>query len=583
MRKYYVFLLIFAMFLAGCSAEVQTSVPVSVAEGEGFTVENNGQWVEPGEDAVFVMDIPQGYTVGSADYRGMYQVGMSNEKTILTLKEIRYPTTVRIGLTEDFAAITYHPNGGEGELVTELYDRSIHTRPNTATELFARDGYTLSGWNTAPDGSGTRIGLGSRTDAYNRGITLYAQSAEWNPETDFTWTEGAGITITGFFGSGEIVVIPEIINGKPVTGIAHRAFVDCSAKHVVLPRTMERVAAGAFENCALESVVLFDSILEIRNDSFRNCPDFRTVYINAAEPPFGYAYRKESVYADKMDLLIGAAGKRKLVCYGGCSMWYNLDGGMLEEALNGEYAVINLGLNGLANSAVQMQIMLPYLEEGDILFHTPEFASATQMMRRLSMNEKDDVFWCGVENNYDLLTGVDVQSVPGLLDSFCTYLEQKNGTAAYSDTYQDSRGRSYLDPWGGIPFERTETAQMLSDPVSLAPECIDAGAMDALEAHYDRFLEKGVRVYVGYACVNLDAVPEEERPNAELMDSLFHEAVEKMDGLVLISGLSDYLYRNEDFYDTNYHLLSEDARENTARWIRDIKQQMTSDGLEVAP
>ena len=583
MRKCCVFLLIFTIFLAGCSAEVQTSVPVSIVEGEGVTVENNGLWVEPGEDAVFLLDVPQGYTVGSTDYQGMYQVGMSNGKTILTLKEIRYPTTVRIGLTEDFAAITFHPNGGDGDAVTELYDRSIHTRPNTATELFTRDGYTLTGWNTAPDGSGIRIGLGSRADADNRGITLYAQWEKWNDASDFRWSEGAGITITGFYGSGESVVIPETINGKPVTGIAHRAFVNCSAKQVVLPRTMERVAVGAFENCALESVVLFDSILEIRNDSFRNCPDFRTVYINVAEPPFGYGYRKESVYADKMDLLIGAAGKRKLVCYGGCSMWYNLDGRMLEEALNGEYTVINLGLNGLANSAVQMQIMLPYLEEGDILFHTPELASATQMMRRLSMNEKDDVFWCGVENNYDLITGVDVQSVPGLLDSFCTYLERKNGTAAYSDVYRDSHGRMYLDQWGGIPFERTETAQMLSDPVSLAPDCIDAGAMDVLAEYYGHFLEQGVRVYVGYACVNLDAVPEEERENAELMDSLFQKAVEKTDGPVLISGLSDYLYRNEDFYDTNYHLLSENARENTARWIRDIKQQMTADGLEVAP
>lgn len=62
MRKCFVFLLIFTIFLAGCSAEVQTAVPVSVAEGEGFTVENNGLWVEPGGDAVFVMDIPQGYT-----------------------------------------------------------------------------------------------------------------------------------------------------------------------------------------------------------------------------------------------------------------------------------------------------------------------------------------------------------------------------------------------------------------------------------------------------------------------------------------------------------------------------------------
>lgn len=583
MKKCGVFLLIFALFLAGCSAENRTAVPVSVLEGEGFTVENNGQWVEPGQDAVFLLTVPEGYAVGDAGYDGEYKVDMTDGKIRLTLKGIRYPTRVRIGLTSEFAAVTYDPNGGEGAAATEFYDLRIHTRPNTATDLFTREGYALIGWNTEPDGSGSRIGLGSRISADNLGITLYAQWAEWNPESDFTWSEGAGVTITGFSGAGETVVIPETINGKPVTGIAYQAFVGCQAKQVILPKAMERVATGAFSDCALESVVLYDTIVELHNDSFRDCPNLKTVYINAAEPPFGYSYRKESVYADKLDLLLHAAGERKLVCYGGCSMWYNLDGKMLEQALNGDYTVINLGLNGLANSAVQMQILLPFLEEGDILFHTPELASSTQMMRRTSMNEKDDVFWCGVENNYDLLTTVDVQSVPGLLDSFCTYLERKNGTAEYTDQYLDSHGRSYLDQWGGIPFERTETAQMLSDPVSLDPACIDGEAMAALEGYYERFQEKGVRVYVGWACVNLDALPEEEQGNAEQIHSLFRDAVESMEDPVLISTLSDYLYRNGDFYDTNYHLLSEAARENTALWIRDLKRQMALDGLGVEP
>ena len=583
MKKLWLFLLTVGLCFCGCARESHTALPVSIVEGEGFSVENNGLWVEPGADAVFVLDAGEGYCVGSTDYDGAYQVGMADGKLCLTLKNVQYPTRVRIELTGDFAAITYDPNGGTGEAITEIYDLSIHTRPNTAAALFDREGYTLTGWNTAPDGSGIRIGLGSRADADSLGMTLYAQWAKWNPESDFQWIEGTGITVTGFSGDGDVTVIPAYINGKPVTGIAHRAFVDCHAKQIVLPGTMERVASGAFENCELESVVLFDSIVEIHNDSFRNCPDFRTVYINAAEPPYGYGYRKESVYADKLDLLIGAAGKRKLVCYGGCSMWYNLDGGMLEEALNGSYTVINLGLNGLANSAVQMQMMMPFLEEGDILFHTPELASATQMMRRLTMNEKDDVFWCGAENNYDLLTGVDVQSVPGLLDSFCTYLERKDGTCTYSDRYQDSHGRVYLDGWGGIPFDRTETAAMLSDPVSMNPACIDGAGMAVLGDYYQRFQEKGVRVYVGYACVNLDALPQEEQGNAPLVDGLFRDAVEAMDGPVLISELSDYLYRSGDFYDTNYHLLSEAARENTARWIRDLKGQMIADGLGVAP
>ena len=53
-----------------------------------------------------------------------------------------------------------------------------------------------------------------------------------------------------------------------------------------------------------------------------------------------------------------------------------------------------------------------------------------------------------------------------------------------------------------------------------------------------------------------------------------------MDGPVLISRLEDYLYHNEDFYDTNYHLLSQRAEQNTALWLRDLLAQLEADGGE---
>lgn len=61
------------------------------------------------------------------------------------------------------------------------------------------------------------------------------------------------------------------------------------------------------------------------------------------------------------------------------------------------------------------------------------------------------------------------------------------------------------------------------------------------------------------------------------MDDCFREAIDAMNGPVLISRLEDYLYRNGDFYDTNYHLLSDRAEENTALWLRDLLAQMALD------
>lgn len=566
--------------LCGCGQrEEESKIQISILEGQGFSVENNGLWVSPGENAVFHLRLAPGFAVASADYPGVMQSRITEDGTELVLSQVRYPTRIRLTLTEHFARITYDPNGGTGEITTILYDRTIHDRPNTANgqDLFTREGYTLTGWNTAPDGSGQRIGLGSRVTADSGGITLYAQWAKWNPASDFSFTDGVYLTVTGYHGNSDTIVIPETVNGKAVGAIAYDAFRNCRAGSVILPRTMKQVAEGAFQTCDFESVILFDTIEHISDASFRDCGMLHTLYINAAEAPYGHLYRKESVYADKVDLLIRAAGKKKLVFYGGCSAWYNLDAQQVENALGEEYEILNLAINGTVNSLLQMRILEAFLEPGDILFHTPELSSPTQMLRVVRIDRRDDKLWCGLENNYDLVSLVDFQSISGLLDSFCNYLEQKDASSNYGSAYTDSQGRTYFDQWGTIPFERTETSQTLTDTVTLDPACIDAAAMERLGEIYRRLSEQGVRVYVSYACVNLDAVPEEQRDQAERMDALFREAIEAMDWPVLISSLSDYLYHNEDFYDTNYHLLSEQASRNTALWLRDLLAQMAAE------
>ena len=374
-------------------------------------------------------------------------------------------------------------------------------------------------------------------------------------------------------------MIPEVIQEKTVTGIAYGAFRNCDMKAVIFPKTMERVTNGAFRDCAMESVTLFDNIISIQNDCFSGCQNLRTLYINAIEAPYGYDYRRESCYADKVDLLINAQGQRKIVCYGGCSMWYNLDGSQMVDAFGENYAIINLGLNGTVNSAVQMQILGAFLEDGDILLHTPELSSKTQLLIERNMGEDDDKLWCGLEYNYDLLSFVDLRTVSGVLNSFCNYLDMKNSETTYAQYYTDSEGRHYWDELGCIPFILEGTEEHLEDVVYLNPEYINNTVITRLKGYYDGYQERGVRVYISYACVNMDVVPESQRDNVPVMDVLFRQAIEEMNGPVLISSLEDYLYQSSDFYDTNYHLQTDAAVKNTALWLRDLQAQMELDGL----
>ncbi len=585
-RRVLSFILCAAMvFLWGCGVQtaVDDRIQVSLVETPGCTVENNGQWVRPGEDVVFRLTMDEHTSLAGTDYDGDSATQIREGRLELTLKAVRYPVRVSLELTQDFCTIVYDPNGGDGSATEISYDLRRHLRPNTENgqDLFTREGHTLVCWNTEPDGSGTRVGLGSRVTVEGS-LTLYAQWAKWAPESDFQYqiTNYDTVNIRGYLGSDETLVIPAYIEGKKVTALMPDSFRDSQVRQVVVPPTVERIASEAFADCkALESIVLHDNLHMIYDASFVGCDSLQTLYINAVEAPWGYDYRKESVYPDKIDLLILAQGQRKMVFYGGCSVWYNLDGSLADQAFGTEYQILNMGLNGTVNSAVQMQILEHYLESGDLFVHTLEVSSRWQMMQDLTLTKGDDKLWCGLEYNYDLFSLVDLRTVSGVFESWLNYLDLKKTETEYRDRYTDSKGHTYLDGYGGIPFLREETKDNLTDQVRLDASYVTQAGMDTLEQYYQRYQDLGVRIYVSYACVNMDEVPQEEQENVELIHSLVAQYIEAMDGPVLISQLSDFLYVHEDFYDTNYHLLTEKTKENTALWLRDLKARMILDGI----
>lgn len=587
MRKIWAWLLLLALLLALCACGVAEAadqrVLVYLEESGQFELSENGLMVLPGQTVRFELHMEPGTRVVGTDYRGECRIWRDGDVTKLDLLDVRYPTRVKVTVTRQFRQIRYCPNGGTGEEVELVYDLRTRLRPNTLTDggTFSRAGYTLTGWNTAPDGSGERVGLGSRATVPTEGLTLYAQWAKWSPESDFTYETGEdGAVVTGYVGTAAGVVVPGRLGGLPVTAIACGAFADAAAESVILPKTLARIEDGAFDRCALKTLLLFDNIESVSDAAFTGCDDLQTLYINAAEPPYGYLYRRESVYADKVDLLITAAGSKKLVFYGGCSMWYNLNGQTVQYAVGKEYTVINMGLNGTATSNVQMAVIEKFLEEGDVFFHAPELSSPQQLLTYRDMNGKyDNQLWCGLENNYDLFALVDLRGIGGVFDSLCSYLDTKDREADYRQFYTDSQGRTYMDGTGSIPFLRAESTGSLADKVRLDPEEVASADLGPLLEYYRRYAEKGVRVYVSYACVDLEAVPEEQQNNVAAVEEAFQAQMARTEDAVLISSLWDFLYKNEDFYDTVYHMCTAAADRNTSVWLRDLRNQMKADGL----
>ena len=96
-----------------------------------------------------------------------------------------------------------------------------------------------------------------------------------NPATDFEYTIDRADTvgIKRYIGEKTEVIIPERIEGLPVTAILPTAFMNTNAEifSVVLPKTIISIDARAFGHCSnLTSVILPESIEIIGGSAFEN-------------------------------------------------------------------------------------------------------------------------------------------------------------------------------------------------------------------------------------------------------------------------------------------------------------------------
>ena len=122
---------------------------------------------------------------------------------------------------------------------------------------------------------------------------------------DWKYTDdGESITITGYTGTAAEIEIPAVINGKPVTKIGARSFLEnyslisvtipdsvttigdaafygChSLASITIPDRVTTIGVGAFYNCrSLTEITIPDSITEIGNGTFYGCYSLASITI----------------------------------------------------------------------------------------------------------------------------------------------------------------------------------------------------------------------------------------------------------------------------------------------------------------
>lgn len=596
LKKFIVLLAAAFVFFCGCGNRAQDeTVSVSIVDSVFFTAEKSVGKVGYGSDFSTVLQLRSGYEFVSCTYPE-YQTEKVAGGVLLTLKNVTCPSRVTVTCDikqpfpdgiEMYCTVNYDFNGGvlrgSGETETSVdYSLTQHLRPNTFNGAqLDRKGYVLVGWNTQADGSGSHIGLGSRvTVGDGESITLYAEWLKSIDEEEFLFKEIApgSVSLTGYRGRGDIqpFVIPSEIDGKKVVEVASSFTTNMpcgalSADTLVLPNTVKKVSGNSFLRSAFSEIYFSDNIEEIADNAFPY--HFKTYHINAFLPPCFQAVNNSILFADNMDRLILNAGKKKMVFFSGCSTAYGLVSPVVDYSFGGEYTVYNMGMNGDINGAFQLEIIINYMESGDVLVHAPEQMSPCQLMSAFYVNS---IMFIMIEGNYDLLALADFSKNTGVFRAFFDYIEIKKETEPCE--YSDGRFgdfNNYGDYIYPRPYdESTESARDVTysdDAYCYAPELITEEGVSRLAGYYDSIREKGGKVYFSYAPVNISA-----RGGTELQDKGL-EFAKKMEemlssyGYTPISNVKDYMFEGRYFYDSDYHLNDFGAVLRTEQLIRDLK------------
>ncbi len=121
-----------------------------------------------------------------------------------------------------------------------------------------------------------RLATASTSQALFSGDFVYESN---DPDTNT-------VTITGYIGTGGTVNIPATLDGKSVTSIRLRAFMQHnSITNVTISEGVASIGAAAFGHCdALTQVTIPDSVTTLFSQAFAWCQNLKGVYFKGGTP-----------------------------------------------------------------------------------------------------------------------------------------------------------------------------------------------------------------------------------------------------------------------------------------------------------
>ncbi|MBQ8497200.1 MAG: leucine-rich repeat protein [Clostridia bacterium] len=458
--------------------------------------------------------------------------------------------------------LRYHENGGafkNGFTGEETYSVVFFQNPNTRRKrnYIAKDGATLIGYNTKEDGTGEFVSLGAKVTSVGNGIIdLWCVWAENTPDADFeTKVDGSGVSIVKYNGTADFVTIPEKIGGKTVVSVSANAFAENQTlKTVVIAESVKKVDKNAFKNCkALETIHIFDAFSYdgLPEGAFNGCDSLKTIHINTIYKQVNEWF---SYGAGKLDRLMWAKDKKKIIIVGGSGSFYGFDCSILDDALGGEYEIINFGENANITAVMYFDIIEEFIGEGDIVLWCPEPGGWTLGSRNCSNR-----FWNFRKGDYGFAKYLNPEYYDNFFSSF----------AANCETLKSSKFKDFdalsntLSKYGEDLADRQSKGERYSYQFTVR-NTADWEMRELLQ----NIADKGGKVFYSYAAMQKAGMEYSEITASDM--EAFEAAIVNLGNIEAISEYENYIFEDHLFSDSAWHMTDDGARERTKRVAEDI-------------
>ena len=462
------------------------------------------------------------------------------------------------------ALVLYHANGGLSaggeEEYWDEFSLVYYLYPNTLPSMgyFSRDGYTLIGYNTREDGTGTFYNMGGKAFEDTDGvIELWCVWVEDSPESDFEYEydeTAGGWYITDYKGKSAELCLPSVHQNQPVIGVRIGAFTENNTvETIVFPPSMSVLEDYSVNQCeSLSTIYFFDSLSYISDKTFEGDGVLDHVFIGAATAPRYSNYFNN--HSKKIELMnyYKDSERPKMIILGGSSTNYAVDPLLLENNIDRDYLVLNCGTNGGNLFNMTSEWAMRFLNEGDFLLHIIEYS-----YWQLGGVQCNWVTFRSFEGCYNVFSWVNMTKYTKFYDCFHEYLDARRdlNPQTYETYISNLADHGYYDIQGTLNIITKPNG---SDTFWSGRRIYLGGGWPEynwmlyyLNVQYWRLEQMGVDYAMAFTPLNRNSLYDYQTDEA--MDA-FESYLSDNLYVTVISDLQENIFEPSIFFDDDYHV-----------------------------